>query len=169
MLPLGHLQGTIILLEDDDQSAALICELLTASGFKVIWLVESSTALERILELEPLVAIIDLDIQGSSSEEIIAHIHRANLKRRPRIMALTAHTAEADGLGNSPGNSPGNSLENSLGGGMPRSDQPEYRADTYVQRPLNPERFVAQLHNLLVQVQAAMPSLERSAQSFQSS
>ncbi len=123
-------QGTVVLLEDDDQSAALICELLTASGFKVVWLVESSTALEQILELQPLAAIVDLEIQGGSGDEIIRHIHQASFERQPKVIALAAlrgQDAEA----------------------FPMPEDPVYQADAYLFRPIQPEDFVARLQSLV--------------------
>lgn len=123
-------QGTIVLLEDDDQSAALICELLTASGFKVVWLVESSTALEQILELQPLAAIVDLEIQGGSGDEIIRHIHQASFERQPKIIALASLRSEE--------------LE-----AFSMPDDPVFQADAYLVRPIQPEAFVARLQSLV--------------------
>ena len=123
-------QGTVVLLEDDDQSAALICELLTASGFKVVWLVESSTALEQILELQPLAAIVDLEIQGGSGDEIIRHIHQASFERRPKVLALASLRGEE--------------VES-----FPMPEDPIFQADAYLFRPIQPEAFVARLQSLV--------------------
>ncbi len=122
-------QGTVVLLEDDDQSAALICELLTASGFKVVWLVESSTALEQILELQPLAAIVDLEIQGGSGDEIIRHIHQAAFERQPKIIALASVRGEK--------------------AEFPMPEDPMHQADAYLFRPIQAEAFVARLQSLI--------------------
>jgi signal transduction histidine kinase len=122
-------QGTVILLEDDEESAALICELLTASGFKVFWLVESSTALEQILTLKPVAAIIDLQIRGSGGDEIIEHIHTASLTRRPKIIALAPEQETARQFV------------------LPQ--KPTQRADAYIFRPLQPQELVSRLCSLI--------------------
>jgi len=130
-LPVGKLQGTVVLLEDDDQSAALLCELLTASGFKVVWLVESSTALEQILELQPLAAIVDLEIQGGSGDEIIRHIHQASFDHRPKVIALSSL---AEGTQE-----------------FPLPEDPMCQADAYLFRPIQPEVFVSRLQSLVAE------------------
>jgi signal transduction histidine kinase len=122
-------QGTVVLLEDEEQSAALICELLTASGFKVVWLVESSTALEQIMELQPLAAIVDLEIQGGSGDEIIRHIRQGALAHPPKMIALSSFE--------------GNEAE------FPQPSDPMFRADAYLFRPIQAEAFVARLQSLI--------------------
>lgn len=53
-LPAGH----ILLLEEEDEAATVVCEMLTAAGFKVIWLVDGSTALDQLDLLQPIVILM---------------------------------------------------------------------------------------------------------------
>ncbi|MGB8698032.1 MAG: ATP-binding protein, partial [Thermosynechococcaceae cyanobacterium] len=46
----------IVLIEDDEEVATLICEMLTAAGYHVVWLLEDSTAIEQIHFLQPALA-----------------------------------------------------------------------------------------------------------------
>ncbi|MBR8828913.1 MAG: GAF domain-containing protein [Gomphosphaeria aponina SAG 52.96 = DSM 107014] len=50
---------TIVLVEEEEEIATLICELLTAANYQIIWLMDSSTALMQIKILQPQIVIID--------------------------------------------------------------------------------------------------------------
>ncbi|MDJ0902361.1 MAG: ATP-binding protein [Xenococcus sp. MO_188.B8] len=52
----------IVLITKDEVIATVICELLTAADYKLIWLVDAGSALEKITLLEPKIVIFDQDI-----------------------------------------------------------------------------------------------------------
>ncbi len=52
----------IVLITKDEVIATVICELLTAAGYKLVWLVDASSAIEQITLLEPKIVIFDQDI-----------------------------------------------------------------------------------------------------------
>jgi signal transduction histidine kinase/CheY-like chemotaxis protein len=84
--PKPQLRGQIVLLEDEDETAMLICELLTAAGFQVVWLIEGSTALEQVKYLQPIAVILDLDLADSSALELLGHLRQGN--RTTKVVAL---------------------------------------------------------------------------------
>ena len=49
---------TIVLVETDEEVATLICEMLTAAKYQVVWLIDSSTAIRQIELLQPTVVIL---------------------------------------------------------------------------------------------------------------
>ncbi len=53
----------VVLLERNEEIATLICELLTAAGYQVIWLIDSSTAIKQIELLQPGIVLIDQDFE----------------------------------------------------------------------------------------------------------
>jgi len=55
-------EGQVLLLENDDSSATLICELLTVAGYHVIWLMDSETVLQQLNLLDPFLAIVNLEL-----------------------------------------------------------------------------------------------------------
>lgn len=59
---------TIILMSKDEETATLICELLTVKNYQVIWLVDSYPGIRQIEILQPLIVIIDQEI--SQGEEM---------------------------------------------------------------------------------------------------
>ena len=55
-------EGQVLLLENEDSSATLICELLTVAGYHVIWLMDSETVLEQLNLLDPFLAIVNVEL-----------------------------------------------------------------------------------------------------------
>jgi two-component system, sensor histidine kinase and response regulator len=55
-------EGQVLLLENEDSSATLICELLTVAGYHVIWLMDSETVLQQLNLLDPFLAIVNLEL-----------------------------------------------------------------------------------------------------------
>ena len=52
----------VILLEEDEDNAAIACEMLTAAGYEMIWLVESDQLADQLSSLKPALLIADLSI-----------------------------------------------------------------------------------------------------------
>ena len=46
-------RGRIVLIEHDDDNANVVCDVLTAAGYQVVWLLEGSTAIDQIEALHP--------------------------------------------------------------------------------------------------------------------
>ena len=57
-------QKTLVLVEHDDEIATVICELLTAADYQVVWLMNGVTAITQIELLQPQAVIIDRDLPG---------------------------------------------------------------------------------------------------------
>lgn len=60
-----------VVIEQEEATATLICELLTASGYQVVWLGQGLTAIQQIQLLQPRGIIIDLDLPSQAGYEII--------------------------------------------------------------------------------------------------
>jgi two-component system, sensor histidine kinase and response regulator len=76
--------GRIVLLEEDETSANLICDLLTAADYQIIWLIDGSRIVHQVEILQPVVLIIDHKLISSDShyllEELKRYIARGNIK-----------------------------------------------------------------------------------------
>lgn len=91
-LPSSYLnrpQGKCVLIEHEEESATLICDLLTAAGYQVIWLIEGFTAVKKIELLRPDAVIIDLYLPGEESYEIIKQVNDKTTTKMIKILALT--------------------------------------------------------------------------------
>jgi two-component system sensor histidine kinase/response regulator len=78
-----------VLIERDEETATLICDLLTAAGYQVVWLTEGFTAVKQIELLQPDAVIIDLNLPGQFSHEILNQLHHQPQTQSIKILALT--------------------------------------------------------------------------------
>ncbi|UBF28027.1 response regulator [Kovacikia minuta CCNUW1] len=88
--------GRIVLIEDHEESAMLICDLLTAAGCQVIWMVDGSTAIKQIELLQPLLVITDIQLPGIDGFEIMQFLRQHPATQNTKILALTARALPED-------------------------------------------------------------------------
>jgi two-component system, sensor histidine kinase and response regulator len=128
-LPSQHDNGTnprIVLIEENEETATLICEMLTAAGYHVVWIVEDSTAIDQIRFLQPSVAIISIDRPDDKGLRLIQRFRKLVQARNLKIIALAPKTAAKD-------------PQPYLASG----------ADTFLTKPLKPEQLVHKIDLLL--------------------
>ena len=85
-------QGIIVLVEDHEESATPICEILTAAGYQVIWLIDGSTAVEQIELLQPKAVIVDWQIRGMDGYEISQCLRNSPTTKQIKVLVLTSPT-----------------------------------------------------------------------------
>ena len=122
----SELNARVVLIEDNEESATLICEMLTAAGYHVVWIVEDSTALQQIQFLQPAAAIISVDRSKGNGLKLIQQFRQLSENHRMRIIALAPKSAL-------------NEPQPYLSAG----------ADTFLTKPLNPEQLVYKMDMLL--------------------
>lgn len=83
-------QGRIVLIETHEESAMLICDLLTAAGYHVVWIVEGSTAIKQIEILRPLLVIVDMQLSGMDGYEVMRYLRHSSIMQAVKIVVLTA-------------------------------------------------------------------------------
>ncbi|MEM9092223.1 MAG: GAF domain-containing sensor histidine kinase [Cyanobacteria bacterium P01_F01_bin.53] len=59
-----------LLLETDKDNAAIVCEMLTAAGYKVVWLVDADDLANQLDGLRPVVMIANLDLLNQDLGDI---------------------------------------------------------------------------------------------------
>lgn len=97
-LPLhsSSLRGSLVLIEEDEETAMLICDILTAAGLQVVWMIEGSAAVEQIELLQPNAAIVDMRLPGMNGCEIIQQLRHKSATQNLKILALSAEEIPAD-------------------------------------------------------------------------
>jgi two-component system sensor histidine kinase/response regulator len=88
-------QGTIVLVNDSEETATEICQILTAAGYHVVWLVDGSTALQQIELLEPQATIIDWHLSTIDSYEIGQYLQNSRTTKQIKFLALFDPTLSA--------------------------------------------------------------------------
>jgi two-component system sensor histidine kinase/response regulator len=79
----------IILIEKYEAIAHLLCDLLTAAGHQVIWMIDGMTALQQIEILKPEVVIVSTQLTGMGTSEILQRLRQENLRQPFKIFVLT--------------------------------------------------------------------------------
>lgn len=85
-------QGIIVLIEDQEEIAVSICEILTAGGYKVIWLTDASTAVEQITLLQPKAVVLDWQLLGMEGLEMLQSLRTLPKTQHIKFLALTNST-----------------------------------------------------------------------------
>jgi two-component system response regulator RstA len=116
-------QDHVLIIEDDERLATLTGDYLRANGFQVSLESDGARGVERILELQPDLVILDLMLPGEDGMSICRRV-RADYKGP--ILMLTARTDDSghiEGL--------------------------EMGADDYVAKPVQPRVLLARMRALL--------------------
>ncbi|MEG4287121.1 ATP-binding protein [Microcoleus sp. A006_D1] len=97
-LPLhsSSLRGSLVLVEEDEETAMLICDILTAAGLQVVWMIEGSAAVEQIELLQPNAVIVDMRLPGMNGCEIIQQLRQKSATENIKILALSSKEIPAD-------------------------------------------------------------------------
>ncbi len=82
--------GRIVLVEDNEETASLICDMLTAAAYQVIWIVDGSRVLEQVELLQPVAVITSMTLASADGNDIITDLCRSTSSLRPKILALLA-------------------------------------------------------------------------------
>ncbi|MEP0900835.1 GAF domain-containing hybrid sensor histidine kinase/response regulator [Nodosilinea sp. FACHB-13] len=80
--------GRIVLVEDNEETASVICDMLTAAGYQVIWIVDGSRVLDQVDLLQPAAMITSLSLASADGSDIIATLRQGSGSPRPKILAL---------------------------------------------------------------------------------
>jgi len=115
----------IVLIEDHDETAMLICDLLAAAGYQVIWMVEGATAMQQIEMLEPALVITGIYLPGINGYEVIRFLRHHPKLYRTKILAISKASAAE---------------ETCMAEG----------ADAYLLKPINPYQLLDQITLLMV-------------------
>ncbi|MEL0169765.1 MAG: response regulator transcription factor [Pseudomonadaceae bacterium] len=116
--------GYILIVEDDQKLAGLIAEFLQAQGLQVAIEADGGSAVQRILDTQPALVVLDLMLPGEDGLSICERVRAAGFLRP--ILMLTARSedeAQIRGL--------------------------ELGADDYVNKPVRPQVLLARIRALL--------------------
>ena len=87
--------GSIVLVEDNEESATPICDILTGAGYQVVWLIDGSTAIDQIELLKPKAVIVDWQLRGMDGYEMTHCLRNSPATQQIKVLALTTPTLTA--------------------------------------------------------------------------
>lgn len=115
--------STILIVEDDERLAQLTCEYLQAQGFTVLLENNGSAAVQRIMDEQPDLVVLDLMLPGLDGFSVCRSVRQGY---KGPILMLTARTDDADQV-----------------------EGFEQGADDYVCKPARPAVLLARIKALL--------------------
>jgi two-component system sensor histidine kinase/response regulator len=81
--------GRVVLIENDEAIANLICDLLTAGGYQVIWIMDGNTALQQMEIVKPEAVLIDAQLTGMGTGEILQRLRQNPTLQSVRVLLLS--------------------------------------------------------------------------------
>jgi two-component system, sensor histidine kinase and response regulator len=81
-------RGRIVLIEHDEDNANVVCDVLTAAGYQVVWLLEGSTAIDQIEVLHPFAVIINAQLSDTNSAGLIQDLRQNLATRKVKVMVM---------------------------------------------------------------------------------
>lgn len=122
----------VVLFEEDEESANLICDMLTAAGHQVVWMIDGSTVTEQVELMEPSLVILSMELLHSNGTDMIRNLRQTPMLQSVKIIALTHHAAET-------------ASQQCLEAG----------ADDFITKPLQPDQLLRKINALLYVMPAA--------------
>ena len=121
-------QRRILLVKNRGESANLLCDILTAAGYQMVWLVEGSTAVGQIEMIQPDAVIVDMEDPGSHGYPLIQQLRQNPMTRSLKVLAVVSPSS-------------GDSLTRSLEAG----------ADDCLMCPIQPSEVLPKVMQLISQ------------------
>lgn len=87
-------KATVVLIEEEEENALLICGLLTAAGYKVVWMVDGYTAIQQVTILQPLLLILTLSLTSLDGYDMMRMLRGSLDGQHMKILALVATLEE---------------------------------------------------------------------------
>ena len=95
-MPDAAASATIVLVEDDEDIARLICFHLTKAGFTVRWRRRAENVVAEAEKHPPALFLLDLMLTGIDGFQLCRILKKHALLRTRPIIVLTAKTGRAD-------------------------------------------------------------------------
>jgi two-component system, sensor histidine kinase and response regulator len=117
----------VAVIADREESATLICDILTAADYQVVWLMEGSAAIKQIEILQSQIVIVDMQLSGINGYEVMGLLRRSKTTQGIKILALISQETPEN-------------LTNILAEG----------ADDYLTKPIIPEQLLEAIAALII-------------------
>ncbi len=100
LLPVQTQRQRIVLVDPNEESASLICDLLLAADYQVVWVLEGLAALNQIEVLLPSAVMINVGLPDINALHLIQSLRRNPATRQIKVLVLTATSTDdqQDGL-----------------------------------------------------------------------
>jgi two-component system sensor histidine kinase/response regulator len=87
-----------VLVEENEETASLICDMLTAADYQVIWIIDGSRVTDQVDLLRPAAVIVTMGMTSTHGGTIIAALRRDLSGLDTKILALVDPTVPAQAI-----------------------------------------------------------------------
>lgn len=89
--------GRVVLIHSQEAAATLICNLLTTAGYQVVWIMDGATAIRQLEILKPSVIVLEVQVAGASSDELLQHLQQNATTQTTKTLVLLSAKAALHG------------------------------------------------------------------------
>jgi two-component system, sensor histidine kinase and response regulator len=136
LVNLSHLSGRVVLIEHEEESALLMCDLLNAAGYQVVWLMDGLTALKQMEFLQPVLVITSSDLPDMDGMEVIHSLYQSPVTQNVQTLALLKNNIPLDQV-----------------------QAIAATASDYLIKPVKPEQLLDKVTTLIGRVAADLPAV----------
>lgn len=119
-------EQTVIVADDDDDIRDLVAFKLENAGYEVISVADGDSAWDRVREVRPTLAVLDVMMPGMSGLDVLREIRADESLAETKVILLTARSRDVD-------------VDAGFSSG----------ADDYLTKPFSPRELVHRVSSLL--------------------
>ena len=118
------MQPTVLLIEDNEQNRYLATFLLEQRGYRVVAAMDGASGIEAATRVAPDIILLDIQLPAMDGYAVARALRRMDALRDTPIVAVTSYAMVGD-------------REKCLAAGC----------NGYIEKPIDPEHFVAQIES----------------------
>lgn len=126
------MRRTILLIEDNEQNRYLATFLLEQHGYAVVSATDGPGGIAAALTMVPFLILLDIQLPGMDGHAVARELRRHDSLRDTPIIAVTSYAMVGD-----------------------REKCLEAGCNGYIEKPINPETFVAEIERFKLSVSVA--------------
>ena len=119
------MRGTVLLIEDNEQNRYLTTFLLERSGYTVVAAIDGPHGISEASRRHPDIVLLDIQLPAMDGYAVAAKLREIEALRDTPIIAVTSYAMVGD-------------REKALAAGC----------TGYIEKPINPETFVAEVEDI---------------------
>ncbi|GAA1235543.1 response regulator [Janibacter melonis] len=119
-------EQTVVVADDDDDIRDLVAFKLENAGYEVISVADGDSAWDRVREVRPTLAVLDVMMPGMSGLDVLREIRADDSLAETKVILLTARSRDVD-------------VDAGFSSG----------ADDYLTKPFSPRELVHRVSSLL--------------------
>jgi two-component system sensor histidine kinase/response regulator len=90
-----EVKGRIVLIEHQEETADLICDVLTAAGYQIVWMLEGSSAVSQIETLQPIAVIANTQLPDIDGNYLVQCLRQNPSTKHLKIITLVAAASDS--------------------------------------------------------------------------